>query len=353
MAQFNVYLVNELNGSQEEKQAQERLMEKFQLTQVKLDKLLSRHETIIKTGLDNNKAEAFRNAIESCGYKARVERPLSEELELEPQESEKATQAKHEHKDDIYQPPESTVGNTVYCRSCGAQILDTDDACHQCGEKVITNTGRSKVATGFLAFFFGGFGIHRFYLHQWWGIFYIPLGLFGISPLVTWIEAIYFWACPQERWQRKYGHLPPSSVIVWVVICIIPFIAILGILAAVALPAYQDYTIRAKVAAGLVETQAYVQKVEKFTLQTNFVPNSTLDTGIDFEPSSENLKSVEVSAGGIVTATFTNIAADKSNKTIVFTPSFESEDQQIINIEWSCTEGTLEMKYRPVICRPW
>lgn len=84
----------------------------------------------------------------------------------------------------------------------------------------------NKTLAGFFAFFLGVFGVHRFYLGQWfrgalqfagfWGVvmilaegvrgpeetfFGIILACLCIAPILT---AIVFWATPQEKWQAKY-----------------------------------------------------------------------------------------------------------------------------------------------------
>jgi tetratricopeptide (TPR) repeat protein len=84
----------------------------------------------------------------------------------------------------------------------------------------------NKTLAGFFAFFLGMFGVHRFYLGQWfrgaaqfagfWGAVYLanlPLGneaetLFGmavacmvLAPVIT---AIVFWATPKKNWQKTY-----------------------------------------------------------------------------------------------------------------------------------------------------
>jgi tetratricopeptide (TPR) repeat protein len=80
-----------------------------------------------------------------------------------------------------------------------------------------------KDLAGFLAFFLGIFGVHRFYLGQWWrgaaqflgfwtlvalvadtnGDMPLPFILVGfiLAPIIT---AIVFWATPYEKWAAKY-----------------------------------------------------------------------------------------------------------------------------------------------------
>lgn len=60
-----------------------------------------------------------------------------------------------------------------FCTNCGAELNENQDICLKCGVKINKNNGnpvnndsnsKSKVAAGLLAFFFGNFGVHNFYL---------------------------------------------------------------------------------------------------------------------------------------------------------------------------------------------
>lgn len=62
-----------------------------------------------------------------------------------------------------------------FCRDCGETIKAKAEICPKCGVRqspppnVFSSTapnGRSKVAAALLAFFLGGFGVHKFYLGQ-------------------------------------------------------------------------------------------------------------------------------------------------------------------------------------------
>jgi cytosine/uracil/thiamine/allantoin permease len=68
------------------------------------------------------------------------------------------------------------------------------------------------------------------------------LCLISLIPLA----ALVFWFVPGTRGANNYGPPPPPNTMGAVVVaCILPIIMVVGILAAVAIPAYQDYTQRA------------------------------------------------------------------------------------------------------------
>ncbi|WP_392552247.1 TM2 domain-containing protein [Orbus wheelerorum] len=106
----------------------------------------------------------------------------------------------------------------VYCSGCGNQIHKTALSCPSCGavtQANIKKSNKSKVVAGLLALFFGGLGVHKFYLGQiGLGVLYLVctiLGLFllGIPTLiiaiVSFIEAIVYFCSSDENFDKKYN----------------------------------------------------------------------------------------------------------------------------------------------------
>jgi hypothetical protein len=93
----------------------------------------------------------------------------------------------------------------VFCRGCGKEIHETAPLCPSCGAKQRLAGGKNKVTAGMLAIFLGGLGIHRFYLGQWWGIFYLLFCWTFIPSIIALIEAITFFCTSDESWEEKYG----------------------------------------------------------------------------------------------------------------------------------------------------
>lgn len=127
-------------------------------------------------------------------------------------------------------------------------------------------------------------------------------------------------------------------------------VAIVGILAAVALPAYQDYTVRARVAEGL----SLVAANKGLVAENAATGSSDLSRGKSYTPT-KNVKLMDIDATtGAITVTFEKAAGDG---TLVFTPTSAGVALAAgtipgSNILWNCsTGGTLLAKYRPSECR--
>ena len=125
-------------------------------------------------------------------------------------------------------------------------------------------------------------------------------------------------------------------------------VAIIGILAAVALPAYQDYTVRGRVSEGLVAASA-----AKVTVSENAASGSAdLGAGYTAPTATSNVTSVAIaSTTGQVTVTTTSKAG---NGTLIFVPGTGSVHAALAagtiptdRIGWSCTTGSLSAKNRP------
>ncbi len=120
-------------------------------------------------------------------------------------------------------------------------------------------------------------------------------------------------------------------------------VAIIGILAAVALPAYQDYTTRAKVSEVMLAASSGRTAVSEAATTLGALPGAaSVDIGVQ---SSRYVQSVAWD-GAAVTATAQGDNAI-SGSTIVLSASFNASTAQVV---WTCG-GTIATKYRPASCR--
>lgn len=135
-------------------------------------------------------------------------------------------------------------------------------------------------------------------------------------------------------------------------------VAIIGILAAVALPAYQDYTIRARVAEGMGLVSAAKATIAENAASgaadlTAGVSGPGIDSGNGVEAATANVTSLAVNAAGQITLT---TSAQAGNGTVIFVPTaggaaLAANTPPTATISWACTLGNLLDKYRPAECR--
>lgn len=125
-------------------------------------------------------------------------------------------------------------------------------------------------------------------------------------------------------------------------------VAIIGILAAVAIPAYQDYTIRAKVTEGLSLASAGKTAVSEYFASNGSLPTSNASAGLATATSisGNDVGSVKVTASSAIEVTFSSATAAIDGSTILLTPETANGA-----VTWDCNGGTLEAKYRPSSCR--
>jgi type IV pilus assembly protein PilA len=150
-------------------------------------------------------------------------------------------------------------------------------------------------------------------------------------------------------------------------------VAIIGILAAIAIPAYQDYTIRSQVAEGLtLAAQAKTAVSESFA-QTGVAPANRTAAGMtaNATDTSGNYVSQLAVAGGVITLTYSSAAPRRANaaittNTLTLVP-YLSVDNSVI---WKCralgsvalangtlmsgaanSAGSLPARYAPAECR--
>jgi type IV pilus assembly protein PilA len=138
-------------------------------------------------------------------------------------------------------------------------------------------------------------------------------------------------------------------------------VAIIGILAAVALPAYKSYTLKAKVSEVILAASACRTSISETyqTTQTTGVGPGAGNWGCEStSATSKYVASIATSADGQVTVTATNTSEPKiDGKTITLTPmkdgttAAKATDIPLQLYGWVCTHGSMDPTYLPGSCK--
>ncbi|MCK5335389.1 MAG: pilin [Gammaproteobacteria bacterium] len=126
---------------------------------------------------------------------------------------------------------------------------------------------------------------------------------------------------------------------------IIVLVAIIGILAAVAIPQYQGFITKAKANEAITLGDKITNQMTDYVATNRQLPSELSVVGISNEISNPAVTSVTITDGGVELNLNSEVLGFKG-KTIVFQPYVDETE----NIKWSCNTGTLEIKYLPPKC---
>ncbi|WP_029695867.1 pilin [Comamonas badia] len=119
-------------------------------------------------------------------------------------------------------------------------------------------------------------------------------------------------------------------------------VAIIGILAAVALPAYQDYIVKSQVSEVMLAASSARTTVSEAAAVES---GTAMPTSVSIESQTSKFVSGVAYATGIITATSKSLSGGVSG-TIILTGAKQSNGQ----VTWTCA-GTIPAKYRPASCK--
>jgi len=122
-------------------------------------------------------------------------------------------------------------------------------------------------------------------------------------------------------------------------------IAILAILLAIAIPAYQDYSIRAEASEGLNLAASPKLAVSETFNSTGTLPADNAAAGYTFTGTGR-VSSIAIDTGEITVTFGASAPPQISGDTLVFTPTTSAS-----GVEWTCGTGTVGNQYKPSECR--
>jgi uncharacterized RDD family membrane protein YckC/Tfp pilus assembly major pilin PilA len=136
------------------------------------------------------------------------------------------------------------------------------------------------------------------------------------------------------------GAPMPITAGVWVLIALIlvfPFFG--GMVAAIAIPAYQDYTVRARVNQAVASTSTLRDEIAQFLEKKQPVAPRNVDV------SSPYLQSIEVTDRGEISTRFVSHVAGGGR--LVWTPVVDASG----SVTWKCASADIAPRYLPARCR--
>jgi type IV pilus assembly protein PilA len=133
-------------------------------------------------------------------------------------------------------------------------------------------------------------------------------------------------------------------------------VAIIAILAAIAIPAYQDYMIRTQVSEGAVLTDGAKVAVAEYVSNHGVYPPSQLSAGLATAASitGSYVSNVALANTGVISVTFSDVAPQKANKAINGKVLQLSPLTTAGSVQWTCKStgaNVILPKYLPSSCR--
>jgi uncharacterized membrane protein YhaH (DUF805 family)/Tfp pilus assembly major pilin PilA len=183
---------------------------------------------------------------------------------------------------------------------------------------------------------------------------------------------LVFWLVPGTRGENDYGKPPPPNTAgVIILACVLPLVAVVGVLAGIAIPAYQDYTIRAQVTEGLNLAAGPREAVAEAFLRTRSAPGDRLDAGLSraaTDTAGKYVEAVDIDRGTIFVVYGEGAHSTIAGSVLALQPYVLGTNEVI----WRCAAGPLpagaaamdayapdsaietdiDLDYLPSACRP-
>jgi type IV pilus assembly protein PilA len=131
-------------------------------------------------------------------------------------------------------------------------------------------------------------------------------------------------------------------------------VAIIGVLASIAVPQYQNYVARAQVSEAISLASSAKTAVSEYYMTNGSFPDNNSTAGLSDanDISGSYVSSVSAGTDGVITVTMSgsDVVGELQNKTLEFRPS-DSNENSSGSITWECGPGTIPVKFLPASCR--
>ncbi len=184
-------------------------------------------------------------------------------------------------------------------------------------------------------------------------------GMFLVPPLFA--NRLYYQHATSKLRRVRFAHRDPqsqaaeaarlggTSVAAAVIVGVVSGLVVpAAILAAIAIPAYQDYTVRAQVAESLVEATPVKLSVSEYYYTHQRMPGGIEDLAPDGAPveGSAMIRSIEVQQGEIVLTLGGQADGGLHGARVLFTPILDGQ-----MLRWSCRSPDIPQNRLPSACR--
>lgn len=142
---------------------------------------------------------------------------------------------------------------------------------------------------------------------------------------------------------------PGSGMSIGGVIAIVFFVLLIpvgGILAAIAIPAYHDYTMRAQVAGAIAETTSIQSTIEEYAANSGYWPNNLEQAGIQPDQSNTSDYQILLAAEGAYFIVFKQPETLAQGR-VRFVPELSNNG----GYEWNCSGQDIREAFLPSACR--
>lgn len=171
-------------------------------------------------------------------------------------------------------------------------------------------------------------------------------------------NGIYYWHClsilhrqrraapTRERFLAQVEAAGGTGKAALAAVFLCGLIPMIGILAAIALPAYQDYTKRAKTSEAILSGMSVARQVGDYYTRTGRIPESL--ESFPPQPSSQYVSRMRIdSRSGIITMDVNFGADSRAAPTIMLIPSSSNGGE----VQWACRSNKESQKFVPSSCR--